>query len=705
MAIQLQDFAKQVLFGTTIEEKLSFPREEIIDTHPGSPISTPHAVSRPGHLSLYEDGVRVDHPSVAKLIDEKERGRLLHFFANHELLATELMALALLKFPDAPASFRKGLLQTLKDEQIHTRIYMRRMQQCGIEFGELPLSNYFWKSVSSMEDPLDYVTRLSLTFEQANLDYSREYSGIFERVGDKATAKILDRIYRDEIDHVGFGLKWFRKWKASGKTDWEVFRERLVFPLSPSRAKGNVFNAKGRSSAGLEDSFIKELEIFHQSRGRTPCVFWFNPEAETYAAQDSADGYDARENPVKDDLEFLPAYLSRKDDILIVSKAPKPEFLQTLQSYTIQLPEIVPNSPKSKTAPLIDRKIGDLRPWAWTPDSISYFKEIADRVTRSLDLDTMWNPERRRLFSKVYSARLARTINDGDWLAPAGCYGKEVRDFEEIEKYQRELRETGYSEIACKAPFGTAANGTRRIQTNADVPSGLRHWILETIGKQGSIQIEPWLERVFDFSIQASFREGQMKVFAYTELLNNPRGQFKGIIAGAFDKGLSTDLRRLLLQREAAKPRLYELYENRILPAVKNTLLEATYEGPISIDAFVYRSLSGELRLKPIVEINPRYTMGRVAHELSNYIASASVGLFQILNLSQLKKAGYQDFTQYSASQTRHFPKILSEAVPSKIIQGSFPVTDPKQAKRFLAHFHVSGNYQQLAQILRADSS
>ena len=94
MAIQLQEFAKQVLFGTTIEEKLSFPREEIIDTKPGSAFTTPRQLTRPAHLMLRDDGVRAKHPSQAKLVDETERGKLLHFFGNHELLATELMALA-----------------------------------------------------------------------------------------------------------------------------------------------------------------------------------------------------------------------------------------------------------------------------------------------------------------------------------------------------------------------------------------------------------------------------------------------------------------------------------------------------------------------------------------------------------------------------------------------------------------------------------
>ncbi|MBT7865871.1 MAG: hypothetical protein HN763_05855, partial [Opitutales bacterium] len=69
MTIQLQDFAKQILFGTTIEEKLSFPREEIVDTDPGSAIKTPRHLSRPAHLSLRENGVKATHPSNAKLVD------------------------------------------------------------------------------------------------------------------------------------------------------------------------------------------------------------------------------------------------------------------------------------------------------------------------------------------------------------------------------------------------------------------------------------------------------------------------------------------------------------------------------------------------------------------------------------------------------------------------------------------------------------
>ena len=38
---------------------------------------------------------------------------MLHFFANHELLAIELIALALLRFPDADPGWRRGLAAIL----------------------------------------------------------------------------------------------------------------------------------------------------------------------------------------------------------------------------------------------------------------------------------------------------------------------------------------------------------------------------------------------------------------------------------------------------------------------------------------------------------------------------------------------------------------------------------------------------------------
>ena len=695
MAIQLQEFAKQVLFGTTMEAKLSFPREEIIDTQPGSAFTTPRQLTRPKHLMLRDDGVSAKHPSQAKLVDERERGKLLHFFGNHELLATELMALAILKFPDAPASFRRGLLETLKDEQIHTQLYMHRMQQCGIEFGELPLNDYFWKSVSSMEDPLDYVTRLSLTFEQANLDYSREYAKVFNTVGDNATAKILDKIYHDEIDHVGFGLKWFRKWKASGKTDWEAFRERLVFPLSPARAKGNDFNTAGRRDAGLDADFIKDLEIFQQSRGRTPSVHWFNPQAEQSAAANTATHTDS---PLQHDLAYLPAYLSRQDDLLIMATQPTPEFLRQIQSYGFHLPEILLT--QKNRAPVITRKINDLRPWAWTPDSVDFFQEHLDTVTQPRPADSLWNDEIRELFSKSWSANWAskRCCDfDNDWLAPSEIYGKPAANLDELRSLRAHYAALGYKNIVCKAPFGTAANGIRCLLQDETISAALQKWLDQIWADQGSILIEPWLDRVFDFSVQFEQRDTTLKPLAFTRLVNNARGQFSSIITNGFTKGLAPELTRFLMTRAAnGRPRVFDIYENQIAPRLGVDLNSKQFKGPLGIDAFIYRDTQQQLRLKPVVEINPRNTMGRVAHELEQHNAAGAVGAFQIITRSQLKKSTASTFSEWAEQLTAAHPVQLTAEPKPRILHGSFPLTDPQQAKQFLAVYHVRKSVDRL---------
>src|SRR5438445_7601932 len=120
--MELRDFAERVLFATTLEEKLQCPAD-LTDERPGPPLVTPAAPCRPTELRFKPTGTARDSfPGTRRLDQPGERGRLLHFFANHELLATELMALVLLKFPDAPPAFRKGVRQTLQDEQEHTKL-------------------------------------------------------------------------------------------------------------------------------------------------------------------------------------------------------------------------------------------------------------------------------------------------------------------------------------------------------------------------------------------------------------------------------------------------------------------------------------------------------------------------------------------------------------------------------------------------------
>jgi uncharacterized ferritin-like protein (DUF455 family) len=155
-------------------------------------------------------------PFPRDLTTAEARGVVLHFFANHELLALELMALGILRFAAAPPAFLAGLATVMVDEQRHLAGYLARMEACGVPLGSVPVNRFFWDALAPVEEPLRFVAGLSLTFEQANLDFAHHYARAFRQVGDEDTAAILDGVLQDELRHVRHGLGWFDRWRAPG---------------------------------------------------------------------------------------------------------------------------------------------------------------------------------------------------------------------------------------------------------------------------------------------------------------------------------------------------------------------------------------------------------------------------------------------------------------------------------------------------------
>ena len=615
----LSEFAERVLFSDSLEEKLAPPGGDLadsIDARASKLVGAP-APGRPAGLIWRDRSGDARHnklPSAPSLVDDERRGELLHFFANHELLATELMALVLLKFPDAPDGFRRDVLATLREEQLHTKWYLGRMAQCGVSLGDLPVSGYFWNSVAPMESPLDYVTRLSLTFEQANLDYARHYAEIMREAGDSRTAKILDRIYRDEIGHVGAGLKWFRRWKTEGRSDWDEFRRQLIFPLSPSRAKANggIFNSKGRLNAGLDEEFVRSLASFERSNGRTPNVFWFHPDAERKMAAD-LDGrsYHARQSTelLARDLDCLMAFIARPDDVVLVRKMPSLELRERLRDWGFALPEfetLAEDGELTRESLTAERKLNQLRPWSWCAKSVTIATTLSDRANCT---PPPWNSDLRELFSKAAWCR---------WLGGPGMVVDPGHDFtamlaDFVASQQAE-------NVVFKSPFAASASGQKRWQTGTEVlPEKLLHWAGRVIEDQGSIVIENWRERVFDFSVQFEIDEHEIRQLGPVRLHNRESGAFVACSTGPkFGSGLDPQLTRFLMTQ--ALP-VYAA-NGDLAQEIFRRCRDAGYVGPLGVDAFVYRDAGDEVALREVCEINPRFTMGRLTLELRKRVSS-----------------------------------------------------------------------------------
>lgn len=259
--MELRDFALGVVASERLGQKLRSAADAapdgLTDRRP-APALRLDAPGRPPELRIVP-GREARVPSIEGMADRAQRGRILHAFANHELQAAELFAWALLAFPDAPPALRRGLAGILDDEQRHTRMYAARAEALDVPFGSQPVSGYFWSKLEGIDSPAAFVCAMSLTFENANLDHTVDYAAAARAAGDEKTAALIDRVHRDEVEHVRFGWTWLGRLKAPGESMWDAFRRHLTWPLRPLKAKGARFYPEGRIAAGLDPEFIRLL--------------------------------------------------------------------------------------------------------------------------------------------------------------------------------------------------------------------------------------------------------------------------------------------------------------------------------------------------------------------------------------------------------------------------------------------------------------
>ena len=190
-----------------------------------------------------------------------------------------------------------------------------------------------------------------------------------------------------------------------------------------------------------------------------------------------------------------------------------------------------------------------------------------------------------------------------------------------------------------------------------------------------------------------------MKLCGFTGLLNDARGQFHGNWA---ESHYHTRIPSRVIARFRGPAdisrRMLELYAG-IFESLEEELRQANFRGPIGIDAFVYRDATGAIRLKPIVEINPRYTMGRVTVELMKHTCPGSCGLFRIVNRAAIRAEGFEDFATYGRTLGERLPLRLQGGPVPKILEGALCLNDPAFAQVCLATFEAGRSLAALLKV------
>lgn len=658
--MEIRELAESVLFANSLAGKL-LPAEQLSDRQPQSKLAIPTLPGRPEGMRLDDERPRKKFPGLAHGAEPARRGQVLHHFANHELLAIELMAVFLLRFADAPGELRAAVAGTIGEEQQHLRLYQARMNDFGVSLGDVPVSRFFWDCLAQMSGPLEYLAGMSLCLEQANLDFSRHYIKRFTDIGDEQTAALLQEVYDDEIGHVKLGARWFDKLRAplDTRSFWERYTAELRMPLTPARAIGIGFDRTARQSAGLHSDFIEALQAFSHSKGRSPDLYLFNPSAEIHLAAGRSSKLPEAIAGLARDLDTLPMFLGGRDDAVLVHTAPRPAFLASLREAGFELPRFVTTEQLDPSSPL-----RSLRPWAWSPDAEQTLQPLLDREPT---LRPQATP--RRCFSKTWSVALAERWSaerSEDWLADPDTVGAVCRDMDAAMVATRKLRESG-ADVVIKAPFGSAGRGMLRVLSDEDLDTA-RAWTERTLAQQSEVIVEPWLKRVLDLSAQITVEaDGNTRVHGVTRFVTDRRGQYQSTLLGDPLRELSEHLKRSVIGPGRGW-RMFEHLES-CAQFVGQALHEAGHEGPAGVDALVYQDAKGRYVLKPIVEVNPRYTMGHIALRIARALSSREQRSFRIVSKALAAREGAESLAEYAA------------ALP----QGAVCLTDPHDARYALA--------------------
>ncbi|MDC0261845.1 hypothetical protein OAK47_01345 [Planctomycetaceae bacterium] len=213
------------------------------------------------------------------------------------------------------------------------------------------------------------------------------------------------------------------------------------------------------------------------------------------------------------------------------------------------------------------QELAEARGWSWEQPPVDVVKKLNDRAT-----SFEWEQERR-------------TLPDGATLIES-----EVALFEA-------LKNIPTSRWVIKARFGMSAR-ERIVGTGTTLTDSQRGWVNKRLVEQGQLFLEPWLEIESEVGLQFDIPQvGPVKFLAALPLLNSETGEYRGS-------------RLHLTEREQVIWQPAIQWGQQIAQHAQ----QLGYFGPLGIDAAQYRQ-GNELVLRPVMDINARWTMGRMAYE------------------------------------------------------------------------------------------
>ena len=199
-----------------------------------------------------------------KMGSREGRTAFIHALAHIEFNAINLALDVVCRFQGLPRLFYQDWIKVAAEEAQHFQLLVDRLQVFDCVYGDYPVHNGLWDMACRTDH--DVMARMALVprvLEARGLDVTPAMITRLKQAGDEDTARVLEKIYADEIGHVEIGSRWFKYLCNDRQLDpLATFRQLLETHCS-ERVRHPV-NVAARKQAGFTQ---QELEMLQQMAG------------------------------------------------------------------------------------------------------------------------------------------------------------------------------------------------------------------------------------------------------------------------------------------------------------------------------------------------------------------------------------------------------------------------------------------------------
>lgn len=247
-------------------------------------------------------------------------------------------------------------------------------------------------------------------------------------------------------------------------------------------------------------------------------------------------------------------------------------------------------------------------PWGWSHAARQTFIEAGfdpSQLPSDNELDTL-----RRLSHRRTSALVANALQP---LLPFAIWpaAREAFTTDDI------AAAVAAGPCVVKAPWSSSGRGIAFVDADT-LPKQLSRFA-GTIRRQGSVMVERQARRLLDFAMLFDYSYGHCQFVGYSV--------FDTMTTGAYTGNYVEPQDRLLDRITAHVPAEHIVRLQTAMPQALAATLGTDYRGPVGVDMLVADTPDGPM-LHAVVEVNLRYTMGRVAIALHQ--RTGRVGRFTI---------------------------------------------------------------------------